>query len=314
MNSVIIPAGNPVLFLAKNRALLPQYHTKLAKDWPALETLKPWQGFGKYFQKWQTNDIISLQVFADIGPLALVLYSCKGAKVATLNFTRKQKNPRTASLFIYEASLSLQGIPKGRYRLEIQAGSPVLYTLESDWLDIAADWPHTVLLEYKNSFFYADTLFATGYSPTFRVEGWFKKKPPVSKDEVYIDQVYNARMLFSDPFTIYRFIIGPSSGVPDWTEEALNWYLGMDELYIDGYRFTKPEGAKFSENEEEGVPFRGLEIDLQPSARRSSSSFDVDGSAGGRKILVALNVETEGFADTTLGASSNVIQITKVNN
>lgn len=312
-NELTIPELNPVLFYDKARALLPQYHNKFAGDWLPLEALKPWQGFGRYFQKWQTSDAISLQVFSNIAPLTLKLINCKGATIRTLQFQQKQKNRRDPSLFIYEASLSLAGIPDGRYRLELEVGSPLVKTLESDWLDIAADWPHSALIEYKNSAYYGDVIFpVTGWAPSFRVEGWFKKAAPASKDEVYVDESYNQRMMFSDPFQVWEFIIGPATGVPEWVAEKLNWILGCDEIYIDGMEFTKADGGKFQEIEQDGVPFRGYSINLAPTNRRPSKHFFMNGAQGGKRLLVALNVETKGFADTSLGSSSDVATIIDV--
>jgi hypothetical protein len=191
-------------------------------------------------------------------------------------------------------------------------GDPVVETLETDWLDIADKWEDTVLIEYTNSFYYAEAIFATGWAPNFRVEGWFKKQPPASKDELYEDQPLNQTMLFSDPFRVRKFIIGPGTGVPPWTPDKLIWIMGCTEVYYDGRRFTKVDGAKFAEEELDNYPFAGYSIDLRETNRRSSRLYPLDPSVGGKKLLVSMNVETEGFADTDNGGSSNVIEIKSV--
>lgn len=312
-NYLLIPELNPLFFVDKDRSILPQYHTKFSDQFLDEESRKKWQGYGRYFQKWQTNDIIELQFMSNVAPITINLYNCKGLRArAPLIFTQKQRNRFIPEVFIYEASLALNGLPRGRYQAEITIGDPVVATLQTDWLDIAEDWPDSVLMEFTNSFYYGDTIFGTGYSPSFRVEGWFKKLPPSSKDEIYTDQVLNQRMIYSDPFSVQKFIIGPTIGVPDWTPEKLNWILGCDELFIDGKAFAKADGAKWEEEEVDGHPFRGYAINLQEQNRRASRIFPIDPTTGGKKLLVALNVETEGFADTTTGASSNVIQISSV--
>ena len=317
-NQLIIPILNPVFFYKKARTILPQYHTKFREDFPSVETRRPWQStpLGCYFQKWQTNDTIRLQVMSNVAPIYLVIYDCKGNRAAApLQFTQKQRNRFIPDLFIYEANYNPAGLARGRYRLEIQLGDPILTaeTLESDWLDIADDWPNTVLIEYTSSLYYGDAIFATDWAPSFRVEGWFKMRPPGSVNTVYVDQVQNQRLLFSDPFLTEEFIIGPASGVPDWTPELLIWVLGCDEVFIDGKQFTKAsESANFSQEEIDGYQYSGWSIDLRYTNRRSSRIFPIDPSLGGKKLLVALNVETQGFADTTVGSSSNVIPITVV--
>lgn len=315
-NQLTIPEVNPVYFYKKGRVIAePQYNTKFREEFFEREGRPSWQqsAVGEYFQKWQNNDIIRLQFMSNVAPITLSVYNCAGIIVGTpLLFTQKQRNRYIPDLFVYEASLALTGIIRGRYRLEVTIGDPVIETLESDWIDIATTWDNTVLIEYSSALYYGDGIFATGWAPTFRVEGWFNPKPPASKDSLYEDQVLNQRILLSDPYYVEEFIIGPGSGVPVWTPEKMIWLLGCEELYIDGKAFTKADGAKFSEETLDNYPFRGYKIDLRPTNRRSSRIFPLDPSVGGKKILVALNVETEGFADTDLGASSNVIQITEV--
>jgi hypothetical protein len=312
-NGAIISHLNPTFVFDKARVLLPQYNTKFAGDWTEQEARKPWQTAATYWQKWQTNDVLRWQFISNVAPIKVQFYDCKGLKVGTpLQFTQKQQNKYYPGFYIYEASYALAGLPRGRYRSEFTFGDPVIATLEGDFYDIAENWPNTVLAEYTNSFYYADAIFETGWLPNFRVEGWFKLQPPAARDELYEDQVLNQTMLFSDPYKVWEFIIGPSGGVPDWVVEKLNWIFGCDELFLDGKQFTKDNGAKFTEVEFERYPYRGWSINLRETARRSSSLFPIDPTTGGKKLLVALNVETDGFADTTIGSSSNVIQISTV--
>lgn len=311
-NYVAISELNPTSIVKQDRALIPQYNTKFSDEWLDPETRMPWQTYGRYYQKWQTNDIITWQFISNVAPLKALIYDCKMMLIQTLIFTQKQQNRYLPGMYIYEASLSLVGYTPGRYKIKYTVGDPVLETLEDDYIDVAEKWENTVLIQYKNSRYYGDAIFATGWAPSFRVEGWFKQNAPGSKDEMYIDQVYNSTMLYSDPFKTRKFIIGPSSGVPEWTPDKLIWILGCDDVTIDGKAFTKVEGAKFTEEEIKDHPFMGWSIDLQDAKRRPSRVFPVDPSIGGKKLLVALNVDTQGFADTTLGSSSNVIQITNV--
>lgn len=312
-NFLAIPMLNPMFVVDKSRSILPQYHSKFDDEFLDNEVRKLWQGAGRYFQKWQTNDVIRFQFMCNVSPIKLAVYDCNGLrKGAILEFTQVRRNRYNNDLWVYEASLALNDIPKGVYRIEITVGDPVIETFETDWFAVATDWPNTVLIEYKCSYYYGDIIFATGYAPTFRVEGWFKKGAPVSKDESYTDQVQNQRLIFSDPYTVRKFIVGPPPGVPDWMDTLLNWIVGCDETYYDGKAMAKMDGAKWETEEIEGHPFHGLAISLQDQNRRTSRIFPIDPAVGGKKLLVAANTETEGFADTTTGASSNVIQITQV--
>lgn len=312
-NELIIPYLNPVFFFDKDRGLKPQYNTKFWWDFPAVETFKPWQQpAGCYFQKWQTNDTIHLQVISNAGPLTLNLLDTNGRKVKTQLFTRMQQHKRFLAYYIYQVSLPLNAVARGRYRCQITAGNPIVKTVESDWMDIAEKWAQTVLIEYSNSFYYGDAIFATPWTPSFRIEGWFPEPEMKSKDELYTDQTYNQTMVYSDPFFIVPFVIGPSSGVPAWSRFLLNWIFGCDQKYLDGYQFEKPDGAKWEDTKEGNLPYVGTAIDLQLAKRRSSRILAVPPSQAGRKLLIALNVETEGFSDTTNGSGGGVIQITQV--
>ncbi len=311
-NYILLPALLPMPLYKKGRALLPQYNNKFLDEFTSSEIRKDWQTYGRYAQKWQTTDAIKFQVTSNVAPIFLKVYTCSGKLVQSLQFTQKQQNRNVPGLYIYEASLSLAGYASGRYKMEVTIGEPIIETLETDYFDIAPVWKNTVLLEYSNSFYWGDANFATGWDPMFRVEGWFKMRAPASKDEIYEDQALNQRMIFSDPYRTQEFIIGPATGVPDWTPDFLIWALGCDELFIDGKAFTKADGAKFAEVEVDGYQLRGWSIDLRETNRRSSRTIALDPSTGGKKLLVALNVETDGFADTTLGSSSTVVEILSV--
>lgn len=316
-NYVSITQVNPLELYDTDRALLPQYNTKFNDDWYEREARKSWQttSVGCYFQKWQFNDAIFQQFISNVAPIKMQCYDCSGLKVgASLQFTQKQQNRYVPGMFVYEANMALDFIPKkGRYKFKITFGDPVIKTLESDYVDISEQWVNTVLVEYKNSFYYADAIFATGWSPNIRVEGWFKDEAPASKDEIYTDQVYNQTMIYSDPYRVRNFIIGPGSGLPDWMPQKLNWILGCDSVFIDGKGFTKASDAAFKAEELDPMyAYRGWSIDLQETLRRTSKVFPIDPTTGGKKLLVALNSETQGFADTTIGSSSNVIQIKTV--
>jgi hypothetical protein len=315
-NQLTISILNPIWFYDKDRALLPIYNTKYRGDFMDREARLPWQqsSVGEYFQKWENTDIIRLQFMSNVAPITLYLYDCTGRRIgAGLVFDQKQRNRYDPDLFIYELALDLTGIARGRYRIEITIGDPVIETIESDWLDIAEKWPRTVLMEYKSSLpYYGDGIFLTGWAPSFRVEGWFDMDDPASKDVVYQDQSYNTRLQFSEPFQPEIFIIGPVSGVPNWTPEVLNWILGCDELYIDGKAWTKPAGNQLEGSKLEKYAYRGYQVGLLPTNRRASKIFPLNPTTGGKKILVALNVETQGFADTEIGSSSNVVKITSV--
>jgi hypothetical protein len=316
-NYLAIPELNPVHFFRKARALADdQYNMKHRDEWPERETWKAWQGYGKYFQKWQTNDTIRLQFMSNVAPITLQVYDCKGRAIGDpLVFTQVRENRYIPGLFIYEASLALTDLDPGRYRLEVTIGDPVSETLESDWIDVAALWADSSLIEYTSSRYYGDAIFATGYAPSFRIEAWLKPLSPSSKDSIYEDQSLNQRMVFSDPFQVDELIIGPASGAPHWTPAKMTWILGCEEVYIDGKAITKAKegsGDIWDEIEVPNYPLKGYSIHVRETNRRSSRIFPIDPSTGGKKVLVALNVETEGFADTSTGASSNVIEITSV--
>lgn len=301
-NALHIPFLNPVQFVEEGKELLPQYNTKFFDDFVEKDTWKAWRRGREYASKWQTSDTIHLQVISNVSPLSLKLYdAASGRLVSTTAFAQIVQNQYQPELWVYEVSLSLSTLPRGYYQLKIDVAG--LSTLVSEYLHIEEQHPNTVLIEYLNQKYYGDVLFETEFNPNIRVEGWFKMKPPVSKDTTYEDQVLNQRMLLSEPYRVWDFIIGPSSGIPDWMADKLIWILGCDEIYLDGKAFTKADGAKFEEAAQEGYANRGYVVEMRETVRRASKVIGVDADTN-KRLFVTMNVETAGFADTSDPAGS----------
>jgi hypothetical protein len=118
-------------------------------------------------------------------------------------------------------------------------------------------------LEYRNSRYHEDVIFETGITFSFRVEGAFGFLNPFSADQIYNDQRYNSVVLSSRTYRNFPLSIGGSFGVPDWVIDKINLIFSCNDVKIDSKSYAKASDTKFSFNEEDNYPMRGLSFEVR---------------------------------------------------
>lgn len=304
MAKLIIPFLNPIKFVIDGNTNLPQYATKHFDDFIFQEQILDWEQPTNYCIKYSTSDIIKLQFHCDSDPVVLIVLDENNEVVTTSTLNWILRNKYDTSMFVYEASISLNSFTAGRYRIKLEVGTAVAI---SEWIQVLDDISNTILLEYNNTKFYGNVMFETGIVFGFRVEGSIGKMIPKSKDSLYEDEVLNQTILNSRPFRLFKLSIGGTFGIPDWVADRLNWILGCNNIAIDGKYFCKSDGANLEPKEEENYPLRGYLIDMRESIRRDS--FILQGTVNtNKKLVIISNIDSKGFGNLA-NASNDVVSI-----
>jgi hypothetical protein len=309
MNTIYIPFLNPVSFYKKGAANLPQYFHKHFEDFTFEETQQqPWAQKTKYYQKWQLNDIIPLQFESNFSAISVEVLDCRDINKLTFNATQKRANKYIPGFYVYEVNIYLVDLPAGRYRLRMILGDAEYW---SDWLDIKAEWPNTLLYEYSNSRYHMDVLFETGIVFRLRVEVTLGRLVPGSDDYVYTDQRRNPYTLSSTPYRGFALSMGGAKGIPDWLVDKLNFIWSCNSIFIDGRSYAKSGETKFEFVGEGTYPMRSINMEIREGINRGSKIIEPNLNTN-IKLAVVNPVDSTVFGDVALGASSNIIVIKNV--
>lgn len=308
MSLTTFPLINPVEFYDEAFTADPQFNSKHINDYKFADMIYPWQQATIFKQIWQLDNSIRLQFRSDTGPHAWKLYTCEGALIDTDNFDQVLENADNPGEFIYQADIDLTPYTAGNYLLKIEIGvgtgpgGAPQKILVSEPLIFSDTFENSLLLQYKNSSFFNEVIFETGFIPEIRLNGRLFYKSPASKDTVYEDQELNETIVESKSYDLYELQLSDELGIPDWMIRKLNMILGCDELIIDGRYFTKSEGSKLEQTEQEGYPMRGWKIELREQLNRRAKFYSSTGSTD-QQLSVVLNTDSKGFVEEETGGS-----------
>jgi hypothetical protein len=231
----------------------------------ALKLLLSYQSPKCYFQKWQFNDTLKLQILADFEPTSVEfreLYT--DALTGTANWAELPTLIQDQSFRVYELEYPFSLLPEGRYYAQFDYAELLEnHVLISEPFDVRAVQDNTVLLKYKNSENDFDVIFDTGIEFTFRIEGAVKDYTPGTDRNVYTDQQYNPTSLSAVPYRKFKFYIGYGSGVAEWAFDKVVRIQATDQVSYDNIPYQVSEGADY-EIESGDNGFIGGSIQVQP--------------------------------------------------
>lgn len=300
-----IPKINPLHFTQKNYAAPAQYNFKHPDIFQFEDTIRTWEQNVGWYQPWQLNDSIKLQLHSQIAPVEVKIYDQHGYMIYQVAMQQGLQSFFDPTLFIYELDLSLNIFDEGFYQMEIEFGSPVLNTIVSNIFQIRESYfEDTILCEFFHRKHYADAYFEAGWTSSIRMFGTLDYEKPGSKNTVYEDQEYDTTLLDTKPFDTWRLYTGGPEGIPHWAIMKYNIIMGCSSLKLDGKYFTKAtDGVNFEQRDEKEYPMRGWSIELRDKLNRRSQILTGDGAQNTLGLTVSINVESKGFVADDLGGS-----------
>jgi hypothetical protein len=301
-----LPYINALQLLEIAPAQIRQYQSYHMDDWMLQNRLNQWQS-GSYASPWLRSDSIYLQVQTNTGQPTITVIDCNGAIVIGPQLMiQRQQNPYDPGTYIYESATSLNACQEGvQYWFKITTGS---ITLISEPVLIYEDYANSLLIQYKHRKFYADVIFETGIEMNMRIPGFLRSKPPAAKDTLYEDQILDETMIKSVPYRLWEIYMGAGVRVPDYMIDKLNRIFGCSSVRIDGRYYTKNEGFKWEQvDEEQNGTFFAYKGELREMINRNSKII-IPSTNTNEYVVIAGLVDLKGFADTSESASSNITQ------
>lgn len=313
-NYLYIPELNPIIFYDTTRANLPKYFTNHFENWMFPERLYLWQQREDYHQIWQTTDIIKLQFESTFDPIIVKLVDQYGIARITLPALIGLPNQYLPGTYAFEISMSLAGLPKGCYRLQIQAGiaGPNQKILISDKQYISnVQIKNSFLIEYKNSRYHNDVMFESGIVFQFRVHGNIGFLEPVRNDEKARDQKYNPSLLNSRTSRQWPMFFGDQFGLPDDIVNLLNEIWSCDNVRVDNKEFGIAGNFEFVVVDR--YPKRGVKLLVEEGINRNSRIFTTIADTT-KKLVTSVIVDAHVFGDTGNQGSSNTVPVFNIVN
>lgn len=238
-----------------------RYHRgHLDTDWQS-DLILPWQRKAYYQQPYELGDPFRFQLKAT--PLfshALQLVNCSWKTLYTFSVTDTEAvsgdldaNGAQYTTYHYAINnwlaltpdLGYQ-LPEGTYYLvyRISYDGTLQYVYVSEPIDIRASHPDTALIEYWHNTYTAGIPFPLVPAKfRLRVQAFVDNYVPKSISTVYQNQNSDTQTLDYAPYRAWSLNVGKTQrrqvgGIADWMLDKLNRILGMDNLYIDGKRYS----------------------------------------------------------------------------
>ena len=310
MSFVEIPLLNPIRFVEDDPTN--PYNTRHFDDYRYRDQVREFEYFREYYQKWQTNDIIRLQVLSDIGPIQLELYGCDG--IALPAFTQVLNTVATSlvdpGFDVYEATFALASVPVGSYYFKLTGTG---FSFKSELFEVATFHDYTALFEYTNDINDYDVIFQRTDGPltfSYRAEVQIEQYEPGSRNVVFVDQNEELVQLKATSFRVQKLIIGDATGVPDYVADKVMRIFDCSSVSIDGKGFVRPEGATMEAQRVDLYPMPSWSLNIREANNRQSKRVSATGDAN--NPTVAYNIRTRGFGSQNEPASNNIVKIISI--
>lgn len=303
----------PLNYVDVNRSLPDVYHTKHFDGYMNIEQIQPWEVYDpNSIQKWQKDDIIFLQFKSNFDPINIKLrnvftggeYEAQQlAVVANINGT------------IYtQGQHALTNIPEGVYQSIVEAGDPVLITLESEPFLVKQTHAGTILFRYNGN--RNDTmLWQTGIYCLLRVDGIISLADyvPVGNRTVYVDTPRNTRTVQGKSGRNFMLRIGGNGlGTPNYIPDKMQDIFDLPNVEIDGKGFSAVDAAaKLEPTREVDCAFAGWQMLIAETNNRREKLFEVDGLQE-QKVVIDYNTESKAFGPVDGDANDNSYTLNKV--
>ena len=255
-----------------------------------------------YKQKWQTNDITTLQITSTIPPAAVKVYTGTGINTATTFAWTLTGSGASLGVNLYECIIDFSVLTPGFYHFYFEC-TLLSYSAKfvSEKQHVSAKHANTVLFSYKNSKNNYGAYFSTGYFPNFRCEAGIMDYQPASEGKDYVDQLHDTTLLSAYPYDTFKLYIGEAPGVANYIIKILNYIFSCDYVNIRrnlsdvGLQYVKPIGEKWDATRIKGFPQYGWSTTIQPATNVSSLQYNsLLGLVPG--IVTAYDIDTNLFS------------------
>lgn len=309
---------NPLHFVPAGLTYPLQYHFRqMDEEWHMYRigrySIQP-----KYYQKWQTNENITLQIVVRDATIDLGVYNCKGILVYQLTPTLKVDPYIPYPYLLYEVPINFSLFPVGLYTVQMSVGigDTIKYYLSEPFLT-DVDWKDTILIEAKNTINYNGMVFTTGYTTKVRIEGGLSKYLPNFKRDAYTDEPLDVTTTGGRHYDEYNLLLGGDGvGLPDWMLRKVSAILGeLDTISVDGMAISVAPDAQFEENTDiTGTPMGTYIIKVRPAKNLNGIILEGDGMLNS-PLVINYDINTRWFSgldSPNANQQDDIVQVTDV--
>uniref|UniRef100_UPI002616120E hypothetical protein n=1 Tax=Hydrotalea sp. TaxID=2881279 RepID=UPI002616120E len=312
---------NPVKFVPLGYNQPAQYNfIHMDNDW-FINRVNFWPFKENYFQKWQTNDIIKLQCITNgLAPVIVQVYNDSGKVVYTFSLTQVNDPAIVAPLILWQGSLSLSSlnafiadtIAGGYFYLVLTAGTGATTTsFISEGLWIRQKHDNTILFEYTHDRNTQATVFTSGFTPSFRVEGWLDEFDSESHFTTFEDQPADMVIINGIPYDLFTLNIADGLGIPDYVRKLLERIMLLSNVAIDGKLFSRNGDAKFEKKDIPGWPMSGWKLKIRSKVNSDAITLTTTGDLDAN-LTIEYQINTKNFGNGA--GQDNIVQVEKINN
>lgn len=309
-----IPHLCPVQFVPIDIVFPTQYHHRtMDQDWFTKQITR-WSEQRPFYQPWQTNDIIWLQIQTNgLGPAGVELINCSGAVLQSVSLTEITTSALQSPRRLFQGTINLTGLDEGLYYLVLTVGTGGTITkFISEPMHVKEDWLDTLLIEYTHSRNKQATFFVNpddpnfAYTPSIRIPGWIDNFMPQAKFAAFEDQPADLELLNGIPYRTYKV---NTYVVADWMTDKFSRITLLNSTRYDGTHYTRNQDAKLEVNSAPGNPQRWWSLEIREADNRQGITLNTNGLLD-ENITVVYNIETKAFGDGS--GQGGVVQVTKV--
>lgn len=311
---VTVPRLNPVQFVPMTAVIDPRYNSRnMDQDW-YINQISRWSSKRNYFQKWQTNDTISFQLWANaFGPATISFIDCNGKAVLGMTGLAMTKinDPAVKAPYIaYQISIPLNTLGAGTYYMIATIGDgSVITQMISEGLDVKVMHADTVLCEYKNTKNKQTVVFTNGFAPSIRVEGCILRMVPGMNLSAYEDEPAEEFIIDGIPYRKFTLQLGSDgTPVPPWVVDKMNRIMGLNTTIFDGVQMSRNGDVSFEPVSFPGEALQYWNIEVRQTKNDEQSTLTPDGALE-TNLFAVYNLDTKSFGDLSSQVSSNIVQV-----
>ena len=299
----------PLNFVDLNRELPLTYNFKHFDAWKSHEQKLPYEQGDCYYQKWQKNDIIFLQVKSNYDPVFVkVINAITNEEVD--NFQMDVMTGSVSSAIYLQAQIALDDYDDGYYKVRLLAGDPIQKILESETFHVMQEHENTLLFNYTNNV-NNNILYETGQYFLYRLEGVIVYDRTVSRRTIFMDQTSNAATVKGTPHRIFKLYTGNNGGMPNWMADKLVEIFDQTSVEIDGKGFSAADSAELSPSRVQRYAWAQWQMDILETNNSRVKRFETEGLQD-KKVAIDYDVNKKLFGPIAGSANDNTVKIQEI--
>jgi len=304
-NMIYISDKNPLHFVKYNFTPPAGYHfADIYDDWQKNRFTR-WAVQPDYAQPVQKGDPLPVQ-FPSNGAtgLQLLMVSCTtGNVIDTIPFNTVPGLVAPLPIVVQECAINTNAYPEDQYWFAVSASGTIVAICEK--IDLRADWPDTLKIEYGGSADQIDYYFSTGIQPMIRVQGELLKWRQESEVDIYEDEEGDYEMTRGIPIDVRDIQFGDQhSLISDWMARKLNSITLLSNWRVEGTQYTRYSDSKWNvEDFGVGIPEVMVKMAITRAQHQSGVEISTPDDTGVHTTAYVLDA-------TAFGQNAGVINVT----